>query len=269
MVIIDNLLKDGEVAFSASPNIGSEFKSPPDTIILHYTAGGSPESAIATFKNPLSKASAHIIIGRNGSITQMVPFNTVAWHAGASQYSGRTGFNNFSIGIEIDNAGLLEKRGEKYVSWFGKAYPENEVVYAVHRNEFSSRYWHTYTEVQFELIEKICYLLIEKYPVKLILGHEEVSPGRKVDPGPAFPLDKIRMRLLGSKRDDDGAENIVGQELTVMVDALNIRSLPDINSEKIAKPLSKNQKVKIIEKKDGWAKVSTGITGWVAERYLK
>jgi N-acetylmuramoyl-L-alanine amidase len=269
MEIINDLLKNGGIAFVASPNIGPDFQSNPDTIILHYTAGGTPESAISTFKNPLSKTSSHLVIGRNGSITQMVPFNKIAWHAGESQYEGRTGFNKYSIGIEIDNAGLLEKRGDKYVSWFGRAYPEDEVVFAVHRNEFTSRYWHEYTEDQIKVVEDICLLLIEKFSMKYILGHEEISPGRKTDPGPAFPLDKIRMRLLGSKRDAEGPENIPGQELSVMVDGLNIRALPDINAEKIAKPLLKNQKVKIIEKKDGWVKVTTGVTGWVAEKYLK
>jgi N-acetylmuramoyl-L-alanine amidase len=269
MEIKDNLLKNGGISFIPSTNIGTEFQSPPDTIILHYTAGGSPESAIQTFKNPSSKASAHLIIGRDGKITQMVPFNIIAWHAGESQYGGRTGINKYSIGIEIDNAGLLEKRGDKYFSWFGREYPENEVVYAVHRNEFSPRYWHLYTEIQIEQVENICNLLMNSYPIKSILGHEEISPGRKTDPGPAFPLDKIRMRLLGTGRDVDGPENIPGLEMTVMADGLNIRALPDINSEKIAKPLSRNQKVKIVEKKNGWAKVTTTITGWVAEMYLK
>lgn len=269
MEIKNNLLKNGGITSVLSPNTGGKYQSPPDTIILHYTSGGTPESAIQTFQNPSSKSSAHLVIARNGAITQMVPFDTIAWHAGESQYEGRTGFNKFSIGIEIDNAGLLEKRGDRYVSWFGRAYPEQEVVLAVHRNEFSPKYWHEYTEVQIQLVEEICNLIMKSYPIKFILGHEEISPGRKTDPGPAFPLDKIRMRLLGSKRDAEGPENISGQELTVMVDSLNIRALPDANSEKIAKPLSKSQKVKIIEKKDGWAKVTTSITGWVAERYLK
>jgi N-acetylmuramoyl-L-alanine amidase len=269
MEIKNNLLKNGGVIFELSPNTGDIFQSPPDTIILHYTAAGSSASAIQTFMTPSSKASAHLIVGRKGEIIQMVPFDTIAWHAGASQHEDRTGLNKFSIGIEIDNAGLLEKRGDKYLSWFGRAYPENEVAFAVHRNEFTPKYWHEYTEIQIELVEKICYLLMDKLPVKYILGHEEISPGRKIDPGPAFPLDKIRSRLLGSKRDEDGPEIIIGQEMSVMTNGLNIRALPDINAEKIAKPLSKNQKVKVIEKKNGWAKIDTSITGWVAERYLK
>ena len=269
MEIKDYILKEAGINFIPSPNVGQDFVVMPDTIVLHYTAGGNADSAVQTFKNPLTKTSAHLIIGRDGTITQMVPFSKIAWHAGESQYGGRTGFNKYSIGIEIDNAGLLEKRGDKYVSWFNRFYPENEVVFAVHRNEFSPRYWHAYSEIQIEKVMEVCYLLMNTYPITNILGHEEISPGRKTDPGPAFPLDKIRNRLIDSKRDSDGEEKMTGTEMNVTTDGLNIRELPDINSEKVAKPLAKNQKVKILEKKNGWAKITTSITGWVAERYLK
>src|SRR5690242_19589368 len=106
-----------------------------DTIIIHYTAGGSAESSIKSLTDPTVQASAHLVVGRDGSITQLVPFNIVSWHAGPSQYGTRVGFNQYSIGIEIDNAGLLEKRGDKYFSWFGRAYEEKDVVHAVHRNQ--------------------------------------------------------------------------------------------------------------------------------------
>lgn len=151
-----------------------------------------------------------------------------------------------------------------YIFW-----PVDEVVQAVHRNEFTPKFWHEYSEEQIHIIEEICAELMKHYPIKFILGHEEISPGRKIDPGPAFPLDKLRSRLLDSRRDADGPEIITGQELTVMVNELNIRALPDLNAEKVARPLAKGQKVTVLEKKEGWARVTTGITGWVAERYLK
>src|SRR5687767_14248650 len=145
---ISNGLIDG-IGFQPSKNIGPKFAAGlPDTIIIHYTAGSSATSSIATLCDPNSKASAHLVIGRDGTITQLVPFDTIAWHAGKSQFGGRIGFNQYSIGIEIDNAGLLEKRGDKYYSWFNRAYPEDEVVTAVHRNQSLAQYWHAYTEVQ-------------------------------------------------------------------------------------------------------------------------
>src|SRR5690606_16389776 len=101
----------------------------------HYTAGSDAKSSAKYLAQADVKASAHLVIGRNGEIYQLVPFDTIAWHAGISSYQGRSGYNNFSIGIELDNAGPLEKTGADYVSWFGKKYMESERVLKTHRNE--------------------------------------------------------------------------------------------------------------------------------------
>ena len=81
-----------------------------------------------------------------------------------------------------------------------------EVVRGAHRNQNLPVahpqvrqpvcYWHRYAEVQFEVVETICAALIAAYGIHYILGHEEIAPDRKVDPGPAFPLDEMRARLL-------------------------------------------------------------------------
>jgi N-acetylmuramoyl-L-alanine amidase len=240
-----------------------------DTIIIHYTAGASAESSVATLTNPDVKASAHVVVGRDGAITQVVAFDTVAWHAGASQYGTRTGFNKYSIGIEIDNAGLLEKKGDKYYSWFGRAYEEEDVVCAVHRNEKIPRYWHMYTEKQIQVVDELCRVLASRYNLKYILGHEEISPIRKIDPGPAFPLDKLREQIFGGARDVEKAETSFGREGFVNTDLLNVRAEATVNAEKVAKPLVNGQKVKIIGTKDGWYKISTEVTGWVSSKYIK
>ncbi len=106
----------------------------PDTVVIHYTAGRDAESS-AKFLCSEVKASAHLVIGRDGKIIQLVPFNTISWHAGVSAYGARQGLNKYSIGIELDNAGILQKTGNEYKAWFGRSYPENEVMYATHRNE--------------------------------------------------------------------------------------------------------------------------------------
>jgi N-acetylmuramoyl-L-alanine amidase len=239
-----------------------------DTIIIHYTAGSSAKSSISSLSDPSVQASAHIVVGRDGIITQIVPFNIVAWHAGASQYGGRVGFNQFSIGIEIDNAGLLEKRGDKYYAWFGRAYEEKDVVAGIHRNEKTIRYWHAYTEKQIEVVEQLCRALIKTYNLKYILGHEEISPVRKVDPGPAFPLDKLRDKIFGGNRDADVAEKAIRKDGIVNTNLLNIRADASTQAEKVAKPLLEGQKVKILAAKDGWLRVSTEVTGWVSARYI-
>lgn len=187
-------------------------QSQADSIIIHYTAGRDAKSSASYLCKPEIKASAHIVIGRDGTIYQLVPFNTIAWHAGKSAYDGRIGLNKYSIGIELDNAGILEKSGSEYLSWFGKRYSENEVIKAIHRNESQEKYWHTFTEIQIDVAEKICQTIMNKYnSIKHILGHEEISPSRKTDPGPAFPLDKIRNRLL-QDRDSESSiyENMEG-----------------------------------------------------------
>lgn len=239
-----------------------------DTIIIHYTAGSSAESSIATLVNQAIKASAHVVIGRDGTITQMVPFNIIAWHAGPSQFGNRVGFNQYSIGIEIDNAGLLEKRGDLYYSWFGQAYDAKDVVFAVHRNQKTPNYWHAYTQKQIEVVEELCQSLVNTYGIKYILGHEEISPVRKIDPGPAFPLDKLRDKIFGGARDSDAPENNKNSAGTVSVDMLNIREDADVNADKVAKALKKGQKVKILAAKNGWYKVTAEVTGWVSAKFI-
>ena len=177
-----------KVPFVESPNHGDTFSSgQPDTIIIHYTAGSSGKSSIRTLCDPNSKASAHVVVDKDGTITQLVPFNTIAWHAGRSSYNGRTGFNKYSIGIEIDNAGPLTKTGTGYTSWFGRRYPESDVIEAVHRNGTKPGFWHRYEEEQISAVQTLCEALVDTYQITSILGHEEIAPARKQDPGPAFP----------------------------------------------------------------------------------
>ena len=80
-------------------------------LVMHYTAGGSADGAIRTLTDPAVKASAHLVIAADGEITQLVPFDRVAWHAGVSSWQGLTRLNGHSIGIELDNAGMLTPQG--------------------------------------------------------------------------------------------------------------------------------------------------------------
>jgi len=91
--------------FVPSPNKGG--KAEPKYLVMHYTATPDLEVAIRSLINPKRKASAHLVIGRDGSITQLVPFDRVAWHAGASSWDGLKGLNRYSLGIELENAGKL------------------------------------------------------------------------------------------------------------------------------------------------------------------
>ncbi|MCF7886556.1 MAG: N-acetylmuramoyl-L-alanine amidase [Candidatus Marinimicrobia bacterium] len=272
MEIKNHRLKGKNIKYQESPNHSGKLKNGvPDTIVIHYTSGGSVEGAISTLCNPIIKASAHLVIGRDKSITQLVNFDTIAWHAGRSSYKGRNSFNNFSIGIEIDNAGKLEKSEAGYVAWFGRNYQSKDVIKAVHRNQSESTYWHKYTEDQIELVFEICEELIKTYPIELIVGHEEIAPSRKIDPGPAFPLDKLRTRLLSHNRAEDGSdEKIVFTQKMGVVTAnrLNIRSDPWLGAKTVAPPLAGGTELKILDETNGWYHVDIVHKGWVSKKYV-
>ncbi len=253
---------NGIVQMSCPKNKEKFVPGNPDTLVIHYTAGRDAESSARYLCGDV-KASAHLVIGRDGAIFQLVPFNTISWHAGVSAYGARQGMNQYSIGIELDNAGILQKTGNEFKAWFGRSYPENEVLYATHRNESQPAYWHSYTEAQIETCRQVCELLISKYGITQILGHEEIAPARKQDPGPAFPLDKFRDRLLGHNRSDE--PDFVDLKGIVAADLLNIRAGAGVSFEKIAPPLKMGTEVAILDENNGWYKVETKITGWVSK----
>lgn len=240
-----------------------------DTLIMHYTAGRSALSSANYLSKPNVKASAHLVVGRDGNIYQLVPFDKVAWHAGVSSYGGRSGFNKYSIGIEMDNAGILTKAGNQYQAWFGGKYPEDEVIQATHRNETSPRYWQTYTTQQLEVVQEVAELLVAEYSLKSILGHEEIAPNRKQDPGPAFDLDTFRKNILHEDRstDDIAIQNLPEKGL-VDASKLNIRDGAGSQFIKVAQPLQKGAEVKILDEDNGWYKVETKVTGWVSKGYI-
>jgi N-acetylmuramoyl-L-alanine amidase len=249
----------------------------PDTIIMHFTAGRDAKSSIRTLADPSVKASAHLVIGRDNSITQMVPFDTISWHAGKSSWEDRIGLNKYSIGIEIDNAGRLDKQGEEYLSWFKKSYKPEEVFEGTHRNEDSSTYWHRYTEKQVEIVESITKMLVDSYGIKTILGHEEISPGRKTDPGPAFPLDNMRNNILyADRQQDEPSEFEVPATTTkderiglITANKLNVRDSPTAGSNKVSEPLTKGSLVNIVGQQGNWYKVKIETEGWVSSDWVK
>ena len=269
MKITKHKIDSDHTVFDEIDKTSGLFKqSLPDTIVIHYTAGPSVLSAVNTFKDPRVEASAHVIIDLDGSITQLIPFNKVGWHAGESAWLDRTDLNPYSIGIEIVNAGRLERSGTIWRSWFGKTYSEDEVLRAVHRNEDHETWWHVYTEEQITATYDLCREIMGTYNVKHILGHEEISPGRKSDPGPAFPLDKLRNRLLHSNRKDQDEHEDSWKTGIVTASALNIRSGPSASHNAIAKPLSRNTNVSILKEQNGWYNVEVKMRGWVSKKYI-
>lgn len=116
-----------------------------------------------------------------------------AWHAGVSEWDGRPGVNDFSIGIELDNAGRLHRRKGRFYSWFNKEYMPDMVFTTVENGH--AAYYHTYTREQLDCLVEVCLLLKARYPIRWLVRHSDISV-RKVDPGPAFPFEEMKKRVV-------------------------------------------------------------------------
>ena len=143
-----------------SPNFNKKkrVKNKIKFIILHYTGMKTESAALKRLTDPKSKVSAHYFIKKNGEITTLVPDLYIAWHAGKSYWKKYTNLNKNSLGIEITNPGHNIK-------------------------------YEKFSKAQIKSLVKLCKFLIRKYNIKPdnILGHSDIAPYRKKDPGEKFP----------------------------------------------------------------------------------
>jgi N-acetylmuramoyl-L-alanine amidase len=196
MFAIENgrLMIDGKpAAFVPTPNQGGRLD--PTLIVLHDTAGRLVKgSSVAWFADPKAKASAHIVVERDGSVTQVVSFDRVAWHAGSSSWRGRSNCNAFAVGIEIVNPGKLTGTPAGATAWFGESFgPESGIVRAS-TPAHGDGCWMPYTEAQLRTVEQLVGALGREYPIGEVVAHHDISPGRKVDTTPL--MDWPRMRAV-------------------------------------------------------------------------
>jgi N-acetylmuramoyl-L-alanine amidase len=271
MRIVNHRLRtdDGDSApFVRSPNFSGSITAH-EYLVMHFTAGSSAESSIRWLADKRAKASAHIVIGRDGAITQLVAFNRRAWHAGRSVWADRVGLNSYSIGIELDNAGRLTRRGGGWVGWWGGEIPDDQVVEAIHRNETESAGWQAFTEPQLEAAVDVAIALVDKYGLRDVVGHDDIAPGRKSDPGPAFPMESFRSRVLGRNDEEEG--------LYETTTKLNIRRGPGTEFDKLeGSPLPRGTRVMAQRSAGNWRYVDVldevveggDLEGWVHGRYL-
>lgn len=163
----------------------------PRMIVVHYTATQDAPGPIAYLQH--GKASAHFVIDRDGKVTSIVPPDERAWHAGKSEWKGAGGVNGFSVGIELVNVGPLKLVDGTYRDHNGRPY-SGPVVETKPR--FGVKFWAEYPRAQLEALVDVILSLREKYPtISEVVGHEDVSPGRKWDPGPAFPWKEVRAAI--------------------------------------------------------------------------
>ena len=137
-------------------------------LIYHYTGMSSEKRAIERLTNKSSKVSCHYFIKRNGQIINMVPDKFIAWHAGVSCWKNFKNLNDKSIGIEIQNSG----HSGKYESFSNK---------------------------QIKSLSFLSKVLKKKYHIqsKNFLGHSDIAPNRKKDPGEKFPWKHLAKQKIG------------------------------------------------------------------------
>jgi N-acetylmuramoyl-L-alanine amidase len=251
-----------EVQFEATENKGGVIK--PEFLVLHYTVTRSLEATVAAFRSKARPASAHLIVAPDGRLVQMVPFNCKAWHAGESQWAGRAGCNNFTIGIEVVNPGPVFKRSSGFVDVNERPW-DGDVVEARHKNGIAKwTHWAAYSSAQIERIKVVGALLVEKYGLRDVVGHDDIAPSRKMDPGPAFPMDSVRSALF-SRASDDAEE----YETTTV---LNIRKGPAVSFDQVAGgPLPQGKRVRFVDQEGLWWHVidpTSALEGWVHSRFL-
>ncbi|HBK78386.1 MAG TPA: N-acetylmuramyl-L-alanine amidase [Nitrospinae bacterium] len=222
---------------------------------------------------PAARASAHLVLGRGGGqIVQLAPFNVETWHAGQSRWAGHSGLNGCSIGVEIANAGRLVRSGGALRTWYGATVPDGEALRARHKHEDAPAYWHAYTALQLERALDLARCLAAAYELADILGHEDISPGRKSDPAPAFPLEKIRAAVLDRAAEIDPAFPLE-KFREVAPPALNIRIGPGTRFPLADAPLPRGARLRLLEERGGWSRVRVtggdGLEGWVSSAYIR
>jgi len=146
-----------------------------DMLVFHYTGMETPEEAFARLRDPEAKVSAHYVVEENGDVTRMVDEGRRAWHAGDSSWLRETDINSCSIGIEMINPG----------------------------HQFGYR---AFPEPQMAAIEMLAARIVSRYAIapQRVLGHSDVAPIRKSDPGELFDWQRLAAKGIGLWPDNIG-----------------------------------------------------------------
>ena len=152
-----------------SPNHGPRrHDGPIDMLVLHYTGMKSPAAALDRLCDPAAEVSAHYFVQEDGTILRLVPEAERAWHAGLGYWRGITDVNSHSIGIEIQNPG----------------------------HEFGYR---AFPDQQIAAVTDLCRDILSRHPIPAsgVVGHSDIAPARKQDPGELFPWLRLALDGIG------------------------------------------------------------------------
>lgn len=151
-----------------SPNQDSRDQTAVDMLVLHYTGMRSGDEAMARLADPQAKVSAHYLVEEDGTLYNLVPESQRAWHAGTAAWRGASDINARSIGIEIVNPG----------------------------HEFGYR---PFPDVQIDAVIRLCLRVLSRHsiPARNVVGHSDIAPTRKEDPGELFPWARLKTYGIG------------------------------------------------------------------------
>lgn len=158
-----------KIRFLASPNFDRRPSDAPiDMLVLHYTGMESAAAALERLCDPAAKVSAHYLIDEDGQVTALVDEAKRAWHAGVSSWRGEADVNGRSIGIELVNPG----------------------------HEFGYR---DFPDAQMAALEKLATAILKRHPIppRNVVGHADVAPARKTDPGERFDWRRLAANGIG------------------------------------------------------------------------
>ncbi len=259
----------------------------PEIVVLHDTAGRLEKGNSARYlADNDAKVSVHFVIERDGTITQQVPTNQRANHCGQSSFHGRKWCNEFAIGVEIVNPGRMDPvRGTEAFSaraWWGESFTASpEIVLAeADTPQHGTGCWMDYTPEQIDAVIALLTALFRDIDtLRDITTHWYISPGRKVDTNPLFPLDQVRARVLG--RDDpalidaEAQSEDAGGEFVRIVAAsgLNMRRWPSFNPNVITAipdgTIVPVQRHGHFDGRDWSCVVYAGHEGWIVDAYTE
>lgn len=154
-----------------------------DMLLLHYTGMKTAAEALARLTDPAAKVSAHYTLDEDGTLYAHVPEELRAWHAGQSSWGGQSDINSRSIGIEIVNPGH---------DWGYRAFPEPQIARLIALSR--------------EIVAR------HAIPPERVLGHSDVAPARKQDPGELFPWERLAAAGLGLWPHAVGSASAVGAD---------------------------------------------------------
>lgn len=169
------------VADRPSPNHGERLAEAGgalaiDMLVIHYTGMASDARALDWMCNPAAQVSAHYFIDEAGAVCRLVPEDRRAWHAGVSAWRGAADINSRSIGIELANPG----------------------------HEFGYR---DFPPAQIDALMTLAQDIVARHPIapRNVVGHSDIAPARKLDPGERFPWQRLAGAGIGLWPEEDGA----------------------------------------------------------------